>query len=87
MSTSSAWCTQATCWPTERALFFLAGTMTLVSLVLGILVSPWFFALTAFVALNQWLYGIVRACPASKIIERVTGIKTCPNTTDHGASA
>ena len=36
-------------WPLERVLFLLAGTTTLVSVLLAALVSPWFLLLTAFV--------------------------------------
>ncbi len=57
-------------WPLERVLFALAGTMTLLSVVLVALVSPWFLLLTAFVGINQWLYVIVGACPASFILRR-----------------
>jgi hypothetical protein len=60
-------------WPLERILFALAGTMTLLSVALALLVSPWFLALTAFVGLNQWLYVLIGACPASLIVERVFG--------------
>lgn len=60
-------------WPLERILFALAGTMTLLSVVLALLVSPWFLALTAFVGLNQWLYVLIGACPASLLVERVLG--------------
>jgi hypothetical protein len=60
-------------WPLERVLFALAGTMTLLTVVLALLVSPWFLALTAFVGLNQWLYVLIGACPASLLIERVFG--------------
>jgi hypothetical protein len=60
-------------WPLERVLFALAGTMTLVSVALALLVSPWFLALTAFVGVNQWLYVLTGACPASLIIERAFG--------------
>jgi len=58
-------------WPLERVLFALAGTMTLLSVGLVLLVSPWFLALTAFVGINQWLYVVLGACPASLILERV----------------
>jgi hypothetical protein len=61
-------------WPLERALFALAGTMTLASAALALLVSPWFLALTAFVGLNQWLYVVAGACPASIILERTAGL-------------
>jgi hypothetical protein len=60
-------------WPLERVLFALAGTMILVSVTLALLISPWFLLLTAFVGVNQWLYVLVGACPASLILERVFG--------------
>ena len=62
-------------WPLERVLFALAGTVTLVSALLAAVVSPWFLLLTAFVGVNQWLYVVVGACPASLVIERVFGVK------------
>ena len=42
-----------------------AGTVTLLSALLAAVVSPWFLLLTAFVGVNQWLYVVVGACPAS----------------------
>ena len=39
--------------------------MTLLSVLLALLASPWFLLLAAFVALNQWLFVAVGACPAS----------------------
>jgi len=62
-------------WPLERALFALAGTMTLLGTVLAAIVSPWFLLLTAFVGLNQWLYVAVGACPASLVLERRLGLR------------
>jgi len=61
-------------WPLERVLFALAGTMTLASAGLAAAVSPWFLLLTGFVGLNQWLYVVFGACPASVVIGRVFGI-------------
>lgn len=61
-------------WPLERVLFALAGSMTLLSALLALLVSPWFLLLAAFVGLNQWLFVTVGACPASLLLERVVGI-------------
>jgi hypothetical protein len=61
-------------WPLERVLFALAGSMTLLSVALALLVSPWFLALTAFVGVNQWLYVLVGACPASLILKRHAGL-------------
>jgi hypothetical protein len=64
-------------WPLERVLFALAGTMTLLSVSLALLVSPWFLLLTVFVGVNQWLYVSVRACPASLVLERVGIEREC----------
>ena len=58
-------------WPLERVLFALAGSVTLLSAFLAAVVSPWFLLLTAFVGINQWLYVVVGACPASLILSRV----------------
>jgi hypothetical protein len=63
-------------WPLERVLFALAGTMTLLSVVLAVVVSPWFLALTAFVGANQWLYVVAGACPASLVLGRVAGLRS-----------
>jgi hypothetical protein len=63
-------------WPLERVLFALAGTVTLVSVALVALVSPWFLALTAFVGVNQWLYVTIGACPASVILKRALRLRS-----------
>ena len=55
-------------WPLERALFALAGSMTLLSVLLAVTVSSWFLILTALVGVNQWLYVLVRRLP------RVAGV-------------
>ena len=60
-------------WPLERILFALAGTMTLLAVLLAATVSPRFLLLAAFVGLNQWLYVTLGACPASLVLARVTG--------------
>ena len=71
---------EATCarpgWPLERVLFAMAGTMTLLSALLAALVSPWFLLLTAFVGVNQWLYVVIGACPASVVIGRTFGLRS-----------
>jgi hypothetical protein len=63
-------------WPLERVLFALAGTMTLLSAGLAALVSPWFLLLTAFVGVNQWLYVVLGACPASLALRRVFALRS-----------
>jgi hypothetical protein len=62
-------------WPLERVLFALAGTVTLLSAALAALISPWFLLLTAFVGVNQWLYVLVGACPASLLLGRFFGLR------------
>lgn len=75
MSTLMDMATRPDRWPMERVLFALAGTMTLLSALLAALVSPWFLLLTAFVGVNQWLYVIFGACPASLVLGRVFGLR------------
>ena len=53
-----------------RVLFALAGTMTLLAVVLAVTISPWFFLLGVFVAANQWLFALLGACPASIVLGR-----------------
>ena len=66
----------AAAWPLERVLFALAGTMTLLSAALAALLSPWFLLLTAFVGVNQWLYVLVGACPASLMLRRFFSLRS-----------
>jgi hypothetical protein len=63
-------------WPLERVLFALAGTVALVSALLAATVSPWFLLLTAFAGVNQWLYVIVGACPASLVLRRACHLRS-----------
>ena len=63
-------------WPLERVLFALAGTVTLLSAALAALISPWFLLLTAFVGINQWLYVLVGACPASIVLRRACRLRS-----------
>jgi hypothetical protein len=64
------------CWPLERVLFALAGSMTLLSAALAVLISPWFLLLTAFVGVNEWLYVLFGACPASLILRRLFSLRS-----------
>ena len=63
-------------WPLERVLFAMAGTVTLLSAALAAAVSPWFLLLTAFVGVNQWLYVLFGACPASLVLTRTTACRS-----------
>ena len=71
-------------WPLERVLFALAGTMTLVAGALGAFVSKWFLLFAALVGVNQWLYVVFGACPASIVLRRTCRLRSAiyPNPTD-----
>ena len=47
----------------DRAVFALAGSMVLLSVVLGWLVSPWWLLLAAFVGANMPAGGLHRFLP------------------------
>lgn len=54
----------------SRVLFGLAGTLILASLVLGVTLSPRFLLVAAFVAVNQLVFAMAGACPASLLLRR-----------------
>ena len=69
-------CSANSAWPLERVLFALAGTITLLSVLLAATISSWFLVLTAFVGVNQWLYVTLGACPASVVLQRLFRLRS-----------
>lgn len=61
----------------DRAVFTLAGTMILASLVLGWLVSPYWLLLAAFVGANMLQAAFTGFCPAAMIFRKL-GLKAGP---------
>lgn len=55
----------------DRAVMAFAGTMILVSLLLGIKVSPNWFWLTAFVGANLFQASFTGFCPLAMILRRL----------------
>jgi hypothetical protein len=55
----------------ERYLRLIAGTFVLLSLVLGYLVSPYFFLFTGFVALNLMQSAFSNWCPMISILHKL----------------
>lgn len=49
----------------DKSVFALTGTLTLVGTALGLLWSPWWFALTVFVGVMQLQTAFTRFCPAA----------------------
>jgi Inner membrane protein YgaP-like, transmembrane domain len=58
----------------DRAVFALAGTFVLVSVVLGWLVSPYWLLLAAFVGANMLQAAFTGFCPAAMIFAKL-GLK------------
>ena len=52
-------------------LRLIAGTFVLLSVALGLTVSPWFFAFTAFVGLNLLQSGLTHWCPMMSMLRKV----------------
>ena len=53
----------------DNAVLSFAGVMVLVSLALGLWVSPYWFWLTAFVGANMLQAGFTGFCPAAMIFK------------------
>ena len=49
----------------------IAGSFILLSLVLGLWVSPYWFILTAFVGANLFQFGFTKFCPMSVILKKL----------------
>jgi Inner membrane protein YgaP-like, transmembrane domain len=61
----------------DRAVLALAGSLVLISLVLGWLISPYWLLLAAFVGVNMFQSAFTGFCPAAIIFSKL-GLKTGP---------
>lgn len=55
----------------DRAALALAGTMTVVSAALAVLVSTWWLLLTVFVGLKLLQASVTGVCPAARVFRRL----------------
>jgi Protein of unknown function (DUF2892) len=55
----------------DRIVLAFAGTMVLLSLAFGLLVSPWWFLLTGFVGLNLLQSAFTGFCPLAIVLKRL----------------
>lgn len=55
----------------DNAVMIFAGFMVLLSLALGLWISPWWFLLTAFVGANLIQAGFTGFCPAAIAFRRM----------------
>ena len=66
----------------DRYIHVFAGTMILLTLLLGVpgspvFVSQWFLAFTAFVGANLLQYGFTNVCPLGWMLKKL-GVKESP---------
>lgn len=55
----------------DRAVMAFAGTVVLISLALGVWVSPYWFYLTAFVGLNLLQASFTGFCPLALVLRKL----------------
>ena len=55
----------------DRMVLAFAGGMVLLSLALGLLVSPYWFALTGFVGLNLFQSAFTGFCPLAIMLRKL----------------
>lgn len=70
-------CTARPRWPLERILFLLAGTVTLIGVLLTVTVSRWLLLVPGLVGVNQLLKVATGWCPASLLLTRL-GVRGSP---------
>ena len=54
----------------EHAIRLLAGTMVLLGMALGTLVSPWWYLLVVFVGANLFQSAFTKWCLAEQIMQK-----------------
>lgn len=64
-------CSTTDAWTRERILFLMAGTVTLLSVLLATTVSPWFLLMATLVGANQLLMVATGHCAASLVVDRL----------------
>lgn len=62
-----------------HGVYLLAGSMILLSVVLGVTISHWWLLLTAFVGLNLVQSSFTGFCPAESILKRFGFPEGCKN--------
>ena len=55
----------------DRTVMAFVGTVVLASLLLGILVSPYWFCLTGFVGLNLLQASFTGFCPLARVLKHL----------------
>jgi Inner membrane protein YgaP-like, transmembrane domain len=55
----------------DRIVLAFAGAMVLLSLALGLLLSPWWFLLTGFVGVNLFQSAFTGFCPLAIVLKKL----------------
>ncbi|HOC30843.1 MAG: DUF2892 domain-containing protein [Armatimonadetes bacterium] len=55
----------------DRWLRLIAGLFVMLTVALGYLVNPWWYAFTAFVGLNLFQSAFTNWCPMMALLERL----------------
>ncbi len=55
----------------KKLMRIIPGLMVTISALLGLLLSPWWFALTLFVGLNLTQSGFTGFCPLEMILKKL----------------
>jgi hypothetical protein len=55
----------------DRIVFAMAGVMIMVSLVLGLVVSPYWLFLAGFIGLNMFQAAFTGFCPLAMILKKL----------------
>ena len=63
--------TTLTDFTVERGLRLVAGLLIVLSVLLGVYVSPWFLAFTAFVGLNLFQSAFTNWCPMMVFLRKL----------------
>jgi len=63
--------TTLTTFTVERGLRLVAGLFVVLSVLLGVYVSPWFFVFTAFVGLNLFQSAFTNWCPMMVFLRKL----------------
>jgi hypothetical protein len=62
--------TTTSAFTVERGLRLVAGLFVVLSVLLGVYVSPWFLAFTVFVGLNLFQSAFTNWCPMMAILRK-----------------
>ena len=70
-SGNPAVCCTVSRWALERQVRLIAGLLVLAGVALGVAVSPWFLALTAFIGCGLTFAGATNICPMGEFLARL----------------